>query len=134
VTFPTWSTGDPITGRLILTVLAGIAEFEARRIGQRIREAFAVKRARGDRMGSRDPRCQHMTDEHRRAGSAAGVAVKQRLAAEFRTQLQPVALDLRNQGLNNRQVADHLNGAGHTTRRGRPWTLFTVSALLNGET
>jgi hypothetical protein len=75
-----------------------------------------------------------MTDEHRRQGSAAGVAVKQRLAAEFSSQLLPVALEQRDRGLTNCQVADRLNQDGYTTRRGRPWTLFTVSALMNGET
>ena len=38
-------------GELMLTVLAGIATFERRRIGERISEALRAKKARGERVG-----------------------------------------------------------------------------------
>jgi DNA invertase Pin-like site-specific DNA recombinase len=43
------------TGRLILTVMASLAEFEAKRISERTRDALAAKRARGETLGSPDP-------------------------------------------------------------------------------
>ncbi len=49
------AAGDPIIGRLLLTVLAAIAEFETRRIGQRIKEALAAYNRRGGKLGRQDP-------------------------------------------------------------------------------
>ena len=43
-------TGTP-AGRLVLTVLSGIAEFESRRRSERMREYHAARRARGERAG-----------------------------------------------------------------------------------
>lgn len=67
---PNLSTGDPITGRLVLTVMAAMAEFEARRIGQRIKEAAAAKRARGERIDYSRSKL-NLTPEHRAAGCRA---------------------------------------------------------------
>jgi DNA invertase Pin-like site-specific DNA recombinase len=43
-------TASP-TGRLVLTMMAGVAEFERRRIGERTRDALAVRKAQGVRLG-----------------------------------------------------------------------------------
>lgn len=125
---PNVATGDPITGRLILTVLAAIAEFEARRIAQRIKEAAAIRRARGDKMGSRDPRCQHMTNAHRLAGSAAAHTANRRLAAEYRSSMRTIMRSLGK--LPACKIAEELNAKGYTTRRGKPWSKGTVSLVL----
>lgn len=127
---PGLAAGDPIVGRLTLTVLSAIAEFEARRIGQRIKEAAAVRRARGDIMGTRDPRCQHMTDAHRRMGAAAAVIAHRKRAAQYRAGMRPIAQLLRDEGHSARGIAAILNERGYRTRRGLPWNGPTVSALL----
>jgi DNA invertase Pin-like site-specific DNA recombinase len=43
------------TGRLILTVMASLAEFEAKRISERTKDALQAKKARGEKLGSPDP-------------------------------------------------------------------------------
>jgi DNA invertase Pin-like site-specific DNA recombinase len=68
------------TGRLILTVMGSLAEFEARRISERTRDALAAKKARGDRLGSPDPLKGAMATSYR-----AHVATQQaaQIIAEF---------------------------------------------------
>lgn len=129
---PELAAGDPIVGRLTLTVLAAIAEFEARRIAQRIREAAAAKKARGGIMGwaTRKDGLNPMTDEHRRQGSAAAREVNLAAALEYRHLMQPVIWQLQAQGMSLAQVAAELNARGYTTRRGRPWSLSTVHAIM----
>jgi DNA invertase Pin-like site-specific DNA recombinase len=43
------------TGRLILTVMASLAEFEAKRISERTKDALKAKKARGEKLGSPNP-------------------------------------------------------------------------------
>lgn len=130
---PDLVSGDPITGRLILTVMAAIAEFEGRRIGQRIREATARRKARGDVMGwaatkaGRNP----LTAEHRRSGCAAAAQANRQRAAAFRDTVLPKILEWRLQGMSLAAVAEALNAAGYQTRSGLPWTLANVHRLIS---
>jgi DNA invertase Pin-like site-specific DNA recombinase len=134
---PDIATHDPITGRLILTVLAAIAEFEARRIGQRVKEAMAVRRRQGKPMGANHPKCKPFAkggDLRTARGTAAARTVNVQAAKEFRDGIAPLVLRLKSEeGLTNRQIAERLNSLGYATRRGMAWTLFTVSQVLNAK-
>lgn len=130
---PEVCTGDPIVGRLTLTVLAAIAEFEGRRIGQRIKEAAAVRRERGDPMGwmctkaKRNP----LTGQQQRKGTVAARAVNQKKFLAFREMVRPVALGLKSEGRSYSEVAEEMNKRGYKTRRGNPWTLQAVFQLVS---
>lgn len=121
-------SADPITGRLMLTVLAAIAEWEARRIGQRIREALAARKARGL------PPCHSPSPEHCRRYQPLGVAAarieNRRRAGEFRAGLRPVARGLVDGGMSLREAAVEMNRRGYRTRRGLEWTLANLHVLL----
>ncbi len=126
---PDLSASD-IVGRLTLTVLAAIAEFEARRMSQRQKEACAVRRARGDLMGGRDPRCHKLTWEEIRKGSLASTAYHRRKAAAFRKVMRPIAKSIRAEGRTLKEVAADLNTLGYRTRKGKFWTMATVDLLI----
>lgn len=119
-------SGDPILGRLLLTVMAAFAEFEARRIAQRIREAMAALKARH---GKATWFRQNLTDEIRRRAAPLGGEAMRRKTAAFRAIVRPVAVGLRAEGRTLADVAAELNARGYATFRGRPWTVATVDAL-----
>jgi DNA invertase Pin-like site-specific DNA recombinase len=127
-------SSDPITGRLVLTVMAAIAEWEARRIAQRSREAQAVRRARGEPLGWQGTRGRRnpLTDEHRRRGSMIARDVHRANRALFRAGMRPVVTEVRA-GRSLQETAAELNRRGYRTRRGREWTYATVEVLLRNE-
>lgn len=91
-------------GEAMANVMSAFAQFERRLIGQRTKDALAVKRAQGVRLG----RPPVLTD-----------ATRQRIAA------------LRASGLTYRAVADRLNTWGVPTAQGGScWHASTVRAVL----
>jgi DNA invertase Pin-like site-specific DNA recombinase len=121
-------SADPIVGRLVLTVMAAIAEFESRRIGQRIREALARRRTKLEADGKPLPKRVFSIDHQRKANSGWH-AQNRRLAKAFRFEYQPVALGLR-QSRTLLEVAAEMNSRGIATRRKRKWTPGLVHYLL----
>ena len=105
-------------GRMVLTVMASVAEFEARRISERTREALAAAKARGVKLGGLRPGTIK-TNEAARAKAAA--------EAE---QLRPVLAALQSQGATLRQMSEALAGAGRKTRNGQPLSPTQVKRLL----
>lgn len=102
------SVGDSIDtrsagGRLVLNVLASVAQWEREIIGERTREALAHLKRQGQRLGAP---CLGETDTEQRA--------VQRI------------LDLRTQGLSFRAVASQLEAEGYPTKKGGKWASETV--------
>ncbi len=88
-------TGTP-AGRLLLHVLASMAEFERSLISERTRAGMAAARARGSRLGRRPA----MTDDQRRDarqalanGSATAEAIAKQHGIHPRTLLRTLKLD-----------------------------------------
>jgi DNA invertase Pin-like site-specific DNA recombinase len=91
-------------GRLVLTVLAGVARWERDRIAERTREALAAKKAKGQRLGR-----------------------PVRTSAKIRDRIRL----LRHEGLSMQRIADLFNDEGLTTVTGRPWTWRSVQKQVN---
>jgi DNA invertase Pin-like site-specific DNA recombinase len=131
---PQVKADDPITGRLLVTVMAALAEFEAKRIAQRIKEALAEKKRQGAKLGAANPRCRgFLTDGHpkRCAGSTAAVESRRRKAGEYLAAIRPILKRLMNQGCTTyERLAAALNAGGYKTQTGKPWTVGTVFQVL----
>jgi DNA invertase Pin-like site-specific DNA recombinase len=105
-------------GRMVLAVMASVAEFEARRISERTREALAAAKARGVVLGGIRPNTRTRND----AAKAKATAAAERL--------RPLLAALQAQGASLRQMAQALAAAGTTTRGGRPLSASTVRLQL----
>jgi DNA invertase Pin-like site-specific DNA recombinase len=105
-------------GRLILSVMASVAEFEARRISERTREALAAAKARGVKLGGLRPGTLRTNE-----------AASQKAAADAET-LRPVLVALQAQGATLQQMSEALAGAGRRTCNGNPLSPSQVKRLL----
>ena len=106
-------------GRMILGVMAQVAQFEAERISERTKEAMAAAKARGVKLGGR--REEAIEANKRRSGEAA------RRAEALRGVITPMV----EQGLSLRSIAEALNNAGHKTERGSDWNHKTVGRVVD---
>jgi DNA invertase Pin-like site-specific DNA recombinase len=120
VDLPEINPADP-TGRLMLTMMSAFAEFERRIISKRTKEALAVAKTRGVRLGSSNPK-------------AGGLARAAKVAAQSKTDPQALIIvrDLKAMGMTTtRQIAAGLSERGIKTTTGSTnWHPAQVSRLL----
>ena len=112
----------PAANRLILHIMAAVAEEEARLISQRTKDALAAAKARGVKLGSSR---EGWNPEWR----GRGRKVATRVPASLVMQMQ----QLRDAGKTFQQISDLVNAQGHKTAGGHAWTKGLVHRLLNRE-
>lgn len=105
-------------GRMVLTVMASVAEFEARRISERTIEALAAAKQRGVKLGGVRPGTIKSND-----------AAKAKADYEAE-QLRPILEAMVVRGATLREMASALAGAGRTTRNGQMLSATQVKRLL----
>ena len=105
-------------GRLVITIMAAVSQWEREAIGERTRDALRHKRGNGERVGNIEfgyrllpDRCHLEPDP-----------TEQAALAEIR--------NLRGQGFTLRGIAVTLNRRGHRTRRGTEWRLESVARVI----
>ena len=95
-------------GRMVLSLMASVAEFEARRISERTREALAAAKARGIQLGGLRPETITRNDAARARATTE--------SEKLRIVLEP----MHAQGASLRAMAEALAGLGIKTRTGQP--------------
>lgn len=105
-------------GRLVLNVMASVSQWEREAIAERTRSALAIKRTRGEHLGTAPYGYRLMADG---------------------THLEPcpdeqrvlmLAEGWRAEGYTQQAVADALNARGILTRSGQPWRQVYVARML----
>lgn len=108
-------------GRMMLTVMASVAEFEARRISERTTDALQAAKERGQALGAKNP------------AVAAANSAKAAKAVAYAKKLAPLVLPMRQRGDSLRTIAEALTAAGTpTTESGAAtkWSDNGVKRLL----
>ncbi len=106
------------SGRMIFRMLAVLGEFERDLVSERTRSALQYKKSQGERVGN--------------------IAYGYQLEADDKTLVEnkdeqrtlTLIVELRETGYSLRAIADRLNDAGMTTRKGTAWKHQYVSSLL----
>ena len=106
-------------GRMVLTVMASVAEFEARRISERTTEALAAAKARGVKLGGIRPNTIKTNE-----------AAKAKATAEAE-QLRGVIAPMVASGMSLRAMADALAKAGRASRNGNPIHSAQVARIVH---
>jgi len=104
---------------MVLTVMASVAEFEARRISERTKEALAAAKQRGVKLGGVRP------------GTIKTNASAKAKALGEAEQLRSILEAMVAKGATLREMASALAGAGRTTRNGQTLSPTQVKRLLN---
>lgn len=119
----------PEANDLTVGVMALVAEQERAAISKRTKEALAVAKTRGVRLGN--PNGAAALRRAGKGGAPLRAAVTRNADAHARD-LAPVVTDIRAQGATSlRAIAAELNARGMLTRRGGRWHASTVANLLD---
>lgn len=140
-------------GKLILTQMAAIAEWEAGTIGDRTTKALAEYKDNGyvprriqklypdgvpadvveryaGKLGAAHPECKQLTYEDSFKGAARSAEVRAAKARDAYSDIAPLLAELKAEGLSLSQMAKRLNEEGHTTRQGAEWNKVQVMRVL----
>ena len=108
-------------GRLVLNVLASVAQWEREAIGERTSAALQHKKANGERVGAVDFGFTLAADGVRLEADAGEQATIAR------------ARELHNAGLSLRKVATALEGEGLTARNGKAFAATQIARMVAGQ-
>lgn len=109
-------------GRLVLNVLASVAQWEREAIGERTTEALAHKRTKGEKTGGDVPYGYRLTEDGKTLVVDEG---EQKLLAAIR--------EARQRGLSQRAVIADLTAQGFVTRKGTGFSLDQVQKIMKRE-
>jgi len=117
----------PQADRLVLGMMAQLAQWERETISRRTKEALAATKARGTKLGGDRGNLPAVSALGRQRSQATRTAQ----ASERREQIMPHIENARAQGITSLQgLANHLNALHIKTARGGQWYAASVARLI----
>ena len=117
----------PEANKLVLHIIASIAEYEAQLISTRTKQSLEAKKARGISLG----KPENLTDNLDKAiSNSRKTNMKKALMNPNNRKAAAMLKILVKQNLSLTQMADILNSEGFVTSRGSQFTAWSVSVLL----
>lgn len=117
----------PEANRLLLHIMAAVAEAEAKAISDRTIAALKVAKERGTPLGAMNPASRNLTpDASLRGAQTTSTKARKAFAA-----LLPLIIQLRAQGQSLARIAERLNSDGHRTQQGAVFTAVQIKRILD---
>jgi DNA invertase Pin-like site-specific DNA recombinase len=113
--------------RLLIQMMANIAEFERRRTGERTKEALRILKERGAKLGTP----ANLTQEAREKGARVAALRSRERAVDEMSDVAEFAAKMKAEGASLRAIAAALNSARYLTRQGRPFSGVQVKRVLD---
>lgn len=121
----------PSANRLLLHVMAAVAEAEAKAISERTIAALMAAKARGQKLGATNPRSRNLTDNAMELGRKHGAIAMATIAKAFYSDVSPQIRQLKESGSSLNEIAKALNSSGSALRSGKPWNPTQVKRILD---
>ncbi len=118
-------------GRLMIQMMANFSEFERRRIGERTKDALAILKSRGVKLGASRPECQNLTDADRKRGSEVAAKARTAQAIEEMADVAEIAVKMRGEAGTLQSIADYLNAERIPSRKGAAWNPMMVKRVID---
>jgi DNA invertase Pin-like site-specific DNA recombinase len=120
----------PSANRMTVSIMAIVAEEEARMISERTKAALAAYKARGGKLGIAGR--LNLTKIDTVKASALSVKARQTKANQFASDLMPIIKEIQQSGtITLKGIATTLNEKGITTARGKAFSHVTVGRIIN---
>ena len=107
------------TGKLVLTMLAGVAEFEKSQINERTKNGKKARAKTSDYANGGQPKFGHKADN------------KNLVVDDKEQQIIDVIRRHHKSGKSQRQIAEYLNKQGILSKQGKQWSSTTVGRILD---
>jgi DNA invertase Pin-like site-specific DNA recombinase len=106
----------PEANEMTIQIMAAVAQYEAKRISERTKEALAQAKARGVQLGNPNLKADNTARIQR--------------ADNFAKNLKQTIRAYQNDGLSQREIVEQLNNTGVKTPRGKSWHLVSLQRVI----
>ena len=122
---------NPNANRMTIQLLAVMAEFEARIISERTKDALQAAKARGTLLGASRPESRNLKPDSGIKGARNSAVIRAKKVRTLYEDLIPEVRAMKAAGQTLRAIAATLNAQRYATARGSAWTATQVMRIAS---